>query len=100
MSTIVQYEFDFNPIYTFLKKHYCPECNCKMSISYTCKVVSLNDMKPGERPFGELPNSGDVEIRTPYLICPVCNRKISFKEMKVYEKTDDQLICRRSAHLC
>lgn len=86
MSTIVQYELEFNPIYTFVKKHYCPKCNSKMLISYTNRVVSLNEMKSGDRPFGELPTSGDVEIRTPYLICPVCNYKISFKEMKAYEK--------------
>ena len=86
MSTMIRYKLEFSPIYTFLKKHYCPKCNSKMSISYTSRVVPLKEMKPEERPFGELPLSVDVEIRTPYLICPVCDYKISFKEMKAYEK--------------
>ena len=86
MSTIVRYELEFNPIYVFLKKHYCPKCNTKMSISYTNKVVSLKEMKSKDRPFGELPATGDVEIRTPFLWCPACECKMSLKEMKAFEK--------------
>lgn len=75
-------------LYTYLKKHYCPDCSTKMSRMKCSKVVNSKSSEAKNYDF-ELGNvflSGDVEFTWVEFQCPKCYRQISINEMKRIEK--------------
>lgn len=84
---VIEFKLDLNPIYVFLKRHYCPKCNKKMSTSYTNQVLSEKNITSSSSDICDSTFSGDLEIRNYFFWCSHCDFKISLSDMKNYEKT-------------
>lgn len=80
--------FKINPIYVYLRKHKCPKCNCKLTVSYFDKIISDKDLSSIYHSIGENYFEGEVVIRTFYFICSTCGSKILINEMKHYEMNE------------
>ena len=83
---LIKYELNFNPIFVYLKTHFCPKCNHKVKTSYTNVIIKEKDAKLSDRMIGDVVCAGDVEVRTPIFWCPNCDSKIQIKQMKEFEK--------------
>lgn len=87
MNTFRTYEKGL--IYAYLLKHYCPDCNSRMKVDYSSKVIEGNSPEAKEyenMSFEGLKLIGLIEIRKYHLKCPQCDRIIGFKEMHEIKK--------------
>ena len=87
---MTSYKINFNPFYVFLKKHLCPKCGNKMTVSYSNKVIPRNEVNPKDLVIGDVSFSGDQEIRELFFRCLKCNSRISINDMWNYEKNNRQ----------
>ena len=87
MITGKKYSYMGNPIYTHLKKHYCPNCGEKLEIGSIKTIV--NSRSPEARNYdlscGDSTLIGNIEFYTAAFHCPQCLRDIPFKEMRRLE---------------
>ena len=83
---VIEYE-KFNPFYVFLKRHYCPRCQHKLTTSYTNTVIPRKEADPSKFNFGDVTYTGDLEIRRLFFWCPDCDFKISLEDMRKHEKS-------------
>lgn len=84
--SMISYQMSANPLYIYLKKHYCPQCKCKMKIVYKSKYFSEKEVKPIDTSIGEVTFLGDLEIRSPWFLCPSCGKEVSIDEMRQIDK--------------
>ena len=86
----VKYLYNVNPLYVYLKKHYCPNCGVRLKTAYDSVVVNSKSPKAKDYDFtigaGDSYYKGDVEFRTTFFKCTKCNFQVSFDEMKKVEK--------------
>lgn len=84
MKRQIEYRLPVNPIYIYLKKHFCIDCSEKMEIRYNIEI------DPNKRisyfAGGQFCFTDGLEYRTPYFKCPKCGFQISVEEMKACEK--------------
>ena len=87
MKKAIKYIYDASPFYVHCKKHFCPKCNRRLSISYTSKVVNSKSLEAKDYDFsvGDTFLIGDVEFRTKNFHCANCLRDFSIKEIKKHE---------------
>lgn len=92
MKTAIKYICNANPFYLYLKKHFCPVCKKNVELRYNSKIINSNSPEAKNYDFsvGDTYFVGNVEFRTRFFYCCNCNREISFKEMKQYEKQQSQ----------
>ena len=67
----------------FMKKHYCPKCNDKLSVIKVSKIVNSNsaDAKNYDFSLGGTYLSGDVKFVYKMLECPICKTRFSVEEV-------------------
>ena len=89
MKKAIKYVYDANPFYVHWKKHFCPKCGKKLELRYVSKIVNSKSPEAEKYDFsvGDTFFVGDVEFRTRYFFCNVCQTSISFQEIKKYEKS-------------
>ena len=85
---VIEYKLDFNPFYVFFKKHYCPQCQNKMTTSYINQIVPRKEATLSSFHIGDITFTGDLETRQLFFWCPKCDFKISITEMRNYEKNN------------
>lgn len=83
---VVHYSINFNPFYVFFKRHKCPNCNHKMTTSYSREIIPRKEAKPSQLSIGDISFMGDLEIRKLFFFCPCCYYKLSIDDMKKHEK--------------
>ena len=85
----IKYLYGVNPFYVHWKRHFCPKCGNRVEIRYCSKII--NSMSPEAENYdfsvGDTYLVGDVEFRVGYFYCPHCNANISFRDMKMFEKS-------------
>lgn len=88
MRHAVKYIYDANPFYIHLKKHFCPQCNTKLKLSYIRKIINSKSPEAKKYNFsiGDTYLVGNVEFRTRCFYCPKCNRNISILDIKKFER--------------
>lgn len=84
MQRQIEYRFQVNPLYIYLKKHLCIDCGEKLEIRYNIEVNP--DKRIAYFGSGQFCFTDGVEYRTPYFKCPKCSFQISIDEMKAREK--------------
>ena len=87
---VTSYEYGLGPIYMYLKKHFCPDCNVRMDTAFTTETLSAKEsLKQGYgiRTTGNKIriSVGETDVRTYYFYCPKCYRRIYPEEMKRIE---------------
>ena len=88
MKKAIKYIYEANPIYVFLKKHFCPRCGKRLELRFVSKIVNSKSPEAIEYDFsvGDTFLVGEVEFRKRYFYCEKCQLDISISEMKQYEK--------------
>lgn len=73
--------------YVYGKKHFCPVCGTKVTVSHIVKSFQ-QALREGMSPTvcGVYP-IGSVEVGEKCFYCPKCKKNISFSEMKKFEYT-------------
>jgi len=73
----------YKPVFTYLKKHYCPQCGHRLKVITVSKVVNSDSTEAYKYDwsYGDLFLEGNVEF-----ICPKCNFQISIDRLYAYEK--------------
>ena len=84
----IKYSYDASLFYVHCKKHFCPKCGSKVELGYDKKIVNSRSPEAKDYDFscGDTFLIGDVKFITRCFYCPECQRNISFKEMKIYER--------------
>lgn len=84
MRKTILYADKVNFYYTYLKKHYCPECGRRVQTRYMDKSIDSDSPEAKEYDFSN--TEGRIKLRTIYFYCPDCKKDISFDDMKGFEK--------------
>lgn len=77
-----------NPLFVWLKKHYCPACGSELMKVKTSKIVNSKSEEASEFDFQSADTYmiGDVKFIWTEFKCPHCGKQISVEEMKMVEK--------------
>jgi hypothetical protein len=83
----IKYLYNVNPFYVHFKKHYCIICGTRLKTGYESKIVNSHSPEAVDYDFSISDSRlvGDVEFRRSYFLCPQCNFKIPFGEMRKFE---------------
>ncbi len=80
----------YSPIFSYLKKHYCPKCS---SILVPIKVSKIVNSRSPEAKYYDFSVGitagafiGDVKFTWNEFKCPQCGYQISVKDLKLYER--------------
>ncbi|MBQ3229783.1 MAG: hypothetical protein IJB49_02065 [Clostridia bacterium] len=89
MKRAIKYISDAGPIYIHWKKHFCPKCGGQVELRYISKIINSKspEAKFYDFSLGDTFLVGDVEFRTRCFHCETCQMDISFKDMKLHEKS-------------
>jgi hypothetical protein len=88
MKKQIKYLYKINPIFIYLRKHYCPKCNMRLKVKYTSEIINSYSNESNNYNFSTPENKlkGDVEFREGFFFCETCRSEFSFLEMKHIEK--------------
>lgn len=79
-----------SPFFVHFKQHLCPFCKSEMIVKRVKRVVNYKSHEAQEFDFsfagGDGAMFGDVEFSFEAFFCPACEKAISIKEMKAYER--------------
>jgi len=84
----IKYLYHANPVYIHFKKHYCPQCNKRVSIKYSSIIINSDSPEAKNYDFcvGDTFLTGDVEFKLQFFYCDSCQLQISCEDMKKSEK--------------
>lgn len=85
----------FNPIYCYLKKHYCQSCSGKMHPYWTSSMAYLSDPSADPLDFkdsdGVYSPYGEVFIRHWIEFkCKTCGQHMTEKQLRYLEKSNEK----------
>ena len=88
MKAAVKYIFEANPLWVYLKKHYCPVCGEKLEVRFSSKMICATspEAKHYDLSLGDSFLVGDVEFKEKCFFCSKCAKNITFNEIKKSEK--------------
>lgn len=77
-----------SPIFLYLKKHYCPACNSKLTPTKVSKIVNSKSEEAEKFDFsaGDVLMCGNIKFIWKELQCNSCCCTYSINDVKVFEK--------------
>lgn len=77
----------YNPIYLYLKEHYCPHCKAPLFLVKVSKIVNSFSPEAKDYDFSGVDTSlvGDIEFIWKEFKCPDCEAQMPIDDVKKYE---------------
>lgn len=80
------------PFYVHCKTHHCPSCQSEVTVRRIKKTVNSKSSEAKNYDFSFAGDGGclfgDVEFSFEVFYCLVCQKEITIKEMRTYEKKE------------
>ncbi len=87
-----------SPIFTYFKKHNCPNCGNEMSIVKVCRIVNSKSKEAKHYDFSNVDNFmfGDVKFIWDEFYCDNCDLQIPIVDMRSIERAKRKMEKRES----